>query len=123
MPAIERPGLWTADVEILRLHYADTLTRWRQRFYAHRDEAKAIYDERFCRMWEIYLIGTEAGFSWQDLWCSRSSSRRRNDTVPLTRDYIEKCEKALAMHEIAHQPAQTADEKPKRSRRKVGERK
>ncbi len=67
MPAIEKSGLVVTDIEILRLHYADTLKHWGQRFAANRDKAKAIYDERFCRMWEFYLAASEAAFRWQDL--------------------------------------------------------
>ena len=55
------------DIEILRLHYAETLKLWRERFMANRESAKAIYDERFCRMWEFYLAASEAAFRWQDL--------------------------------------------------------
>ena len=57
LPAIERSGLYVTDIEILRLHYADTLRAWRERFMARRDEAAKLYDERFCRMWEFYLAG------------------------------------------------------------------
>ena len=57
LPAIERAGLYVTDIEILRLHYADTLRAWRERFMARRDEAAKLYDERFCRMWEFYLAG------------------------------------------------------------------
>ena len=55
LASIERARLFVTDIEILRLHYADTLKAWRERFLAHRDEAKAMYDERFCRMWDFYL--------------------------------------------------------------------
>jgi cyclopropane-fatty-acyl-phospholipid synthase len=123
MPAIEKSGLMVGDIEVLRLHYADTLKHWRERFLANRDKAKAIYDERFCRMWEFYLSGSEAAFRWQDLMVFQIQLTRRNDTVPVTRGYMEKCEKALAMHEMAHrkmdEPAQERMEKPKRNRRKV----
>src|SRR5690606_17703886 len=54
LPAIERAGLWVTDIEILRLHYAETLRAWRDRFLANRAEIAALYDERFCRMWEFY---------------------------------------------------------------------
>jgi len=121
-PAIEKSGLMIGDIEILRLHYADTLKHWRERFLANRERAKAIYDERFCRMWEFYLSGSEAAFRWQDMMVFQIQLTHRNDTLPLTRGYMEKAEKALAMHEIAHQPAAAEGEKPKR-RRKVGARK
>ncbi|MGS1096050.1 class I SAM-dependent methyltransferase [Aquamicrobium terrae] len=102
MPAIEKSGLAITDVEILRLHYAETLKHWRERFLANRDKVKAIYDERFCRMWEFYLSGSEASFRWQDLVNFQIQLTRKNDALPITRDYISKCEKALEMHERAH---------------------
>ena len=60
-------GLIVTDIEILRLHYAETLRAWRERFLVRRDEAQALYDERFCRMWEFYLAGCEAAFRHGDL--------------------------------------------------------
>ncbi len=115
LPAIEKSGLMITDVEILRLHYAETLKAWRERFLANRDKAKAIYDERFCRMWEFYLAGSEAAFRWQDLMVFQIQLAHRNDTLPLTRDYMGKCEKALAIHEEAHRkPAAARRPRPKR---------
>jgi cyclopropane-fatty-acyl-phospholipid synthase len=102
MPHIEKSGLMVTDVEILRLHYAETLKAWRERFMARREEAKAIYDERFCRMWEFYLAGSEASFRWQDLVNFQIQLTRRNDVLPMTRDYIGKCEKTLEIHEMGH---------------------
>ncbi len=108
MPYIERSGLAVTDIEILRLHYADTLKHWRERFMANRDKVKAIYDERFCRMWEFYLCGSEASFRWQDLVNFQIQLTRKNDVLPMTRDYMGKCEKALAMHEMGHRSTQAA---------------
>jgi len=88
LPAIERAGLWVTDMEILRLHYAETLRHWRQRFLAHWDEVKALYDERFCRMWEFYLAASEAGFRVQDLMVFQIQLSKRVDAVPMTRDYM-----------------------------------
>lgn len=104
LPAIEKSGLVVNDIEILRIHYAETLKHWRQRFLANRDKAKAIYDERFCRMWDFYLAGSEAAFRWQDLMVFQIQMTRKNDTLPITRGYIEKTEKALALHGKAHEP-------------------
>ncbi|HMF68785.1 MAG TPA: class I SAM-dependent methyltransferase, partial [Phyllobacterium sp.] len=95
MPAIEKSGLVVTDIEILRLHYADTLKHWGQRFAANRDKAKAIYDERFCRMWEFYLAASEAAFRWQNLVVFQIQMAHRQEAVPLTRNYIEKEEKRL----------------------------
>ncbi|EIM25667.1 SAM-dependent methyltransferase [Microvirga lotononidis] len=95
MPAIERAGLVVTDIEILRLHYAYTLKAWRERFMAHREEVLRLYDERFCRMWECYLAMSESAFRWQDAVVFQVQLARRNDAVPLTRDYIAEREAVL----------------------------
>jgi len=88
MPAIEKSRLWTTDVEVLRLHYAETLRHWRQRFARNRDKAKALYDERFCRMWEYYLAVSEVSFRHLATTVFQIQLAKRQDAVPLTRDYI-----------------------------------
>ena len=93
--ASEQAGLIVTDVEILRLHYAETLKHWRQRFQARRDEAKALYDERFCRMWEFYLAASETGFRWQDLVVFQVQFTKSLTTLPITRDYMFKAEEKL----------------------------
>ncbi|WP_232237141.1 SAM-dependent methyltransferase [Thiosulfatihalobacter marinus] len=87
-PAIERAGLVITDLEVLRLHYAETLRAWRTRFMARRDAAAALYDERFCRMWEFYLAACEAGFRHNGLVVFQIQLAHRIDSLPLTRDYI-----------------------------------
>ena len=67
MPAIEESCLLITDIEVLRLHYANTLAAWRRNFEARWDRAASILSERFCRMWQFYLAGCEAGFRYQDL--------------------------------------------------------
>ena len=94
LPAIERSGLVTTDIEILRLHYAETLKAWRRNFNAHRDEIREIYDERFCRMWEFYLAGSEASFRHGGIMVFQIQIARRQEAVPLTRDYITDWERA-----------------------------
>jgi cyclopropane-fatty-acyl-phospholipid synthase len=118
MPAVEKSGLMTGDIEILRLHYAETLKSWRERFMANRDKAKAIYDERFCRMWEFYLAGSEAAFRWQDMMNFQLQLTRRNDTLPMTRSYMDKGDMDH-QPEMEEQPAALAA-RPKR-KRKVAE--
>ena len=94
LPSIERAGLWVTDVEILRLHYAETLRHWRTRFLKRRDEAKALYDERFCRMWEIYLIVSELFFRRQDGMVFQIQVAKSREAVPLIRDYMVDTERA-----------------------------
>ncbi len=88
LPAVERAGLWVTDVEILRLHYAETLKAWRERFVANWDRAAELYDERFCRMWEFYLAGSEAFFRCMDGMVFQIQLAKDRRAVPLTRDYI-----------------------------------
>ena len=88
MPAIERAGLLVCDIEILRLHYAETLKAWRERFMARREEAVRLYDERFARMWEFYLACSEMSFRKQNMMNFQIQLTKRQGVVPMTRDYI-----------------------------------
>jgi cyclopropane-fatty-acyl-phospholipid synthase len=99
LPVIERAGLIVTDIEVLRLHYAETLKAWRERFLARRDEAKALYGERFCRMWEFYLAMAECGFRHGGLTVFQIQLAKRLETVPLTRDYISAREAMLRAKE------------------------
>src|SRR4029453_2035949 len=96
LTAIEKVGLWVTDVEILRLHYAETLRHWRQRFLANREQIKRLagYDDRFCRMWEFYLAGCEIAFRYMNQMVFQIQIARRQDAVPLTRDYVLDFERA-----------------------------
>ncbi len=89
MTAIEKEKLWVTDIEVLRLHYARTLHAWYERFMTNRDEIRALYDERFCRMWEFYLTGCELAFRRLDQVVFQIQITRSRDTVPLTRNYIQ----------------------------------
>ncbi len=88
VPVVERLRLWITDIEILRLHYAQTLRAWRRRFEQNRDRMRAIYDERFCRMWEMYLVGSEIAFRRAGHLVFQMQLAKAVDTVPLTRDYM-----------------------------------
>jgi len=95
LPAIERAGLIVTDVEILRLHYAETLKHWRARFAAHRAEIAALYDERFCRMFEFYLGIAEQSFRARRQFVWQIQLAKRIDAVPVTRDYVAETETRL----------------------------
>ena len=90
--AAERSGLWVTDVEVLRLHYAETLRHWSERFAAERETARVLYDERFCRMWEFYLAVCEMAFRHGRLMVFQIQLANRRDSVPMTRDYIADAE-------------------------------
>jgi cyclopropane-fatty-acyl-phospholipid synthase len=104
MPAIERSGLRVCDIEILRLHYAETLKAWRERFMARREEAVQLYDERFARMWEFYLACSEMSFRKQDLMNFQIQLTKRQGVVPTTRDYIMREETKLRGIERGKRP-------------------
>ena len=91
---LERSGLRTTDVEILRLHYALTLEHWRQRFAANRTAIAALYDERFCRMFEFYLSGSELAFRMSDHMNFQIQLVRDQQALPLARDYMVDTERA-----------------------------
>ena len=95
MVAIERAGLYVTDIEVLRLHYAHTLELWYQRFHANRDKAKALYDERFCRLWELYLAASEMQFRYGDLNNLQLQITRSINALPITRDYLGREESKL----------------------------
>jgi cyclopropane-fatty-acyl-phospholipid synthase len=99
LPAIEASGLKVCDVEILRLHYAETLRHWRNRFRERWDEVVNLKGERFCRMWEFYLAGSEASFRSEDLMVFQVQLAHTQTAVPLTREYIDIEEKRLAQCE------------------------
>jgi cyclopropane-fatty-acyl-phospholipid synthase len=95
--SIERCGFYVTDVEILRLHYAETLKEWRTRFRKNWAKAAAIYDERFCRMWEFYLTCSEMTFRYDHLVVYQIQLTKRVDTVPIVRDYMGDAERALRL--------------------------
>lgn len=97
MKAVEASGLIVTDVEVLRLHYAETLLAWRRRFLANRPAAVTIAGEEFCRMWEFYLAGSEAAFRFQNFVVFQVQLARRIGTLPITRDYMAARERELPL--------------------------
>ena len=80
------------DVEILRLHYAETLKAWRERFLARADEAEKLYDARFVRMWDFYLVCSELSFRHGFHTVFQLQLGKQQDAAPLTRDYLYKAD-------------------------------
>jgi len=94
--AVEKSGLWTTDIEILRLHYAQTLSCWRMRFLAQREAVREMYDERFCRMWEVYLGMSELSFRAGSHMVAQIQLAKHVGAVPIVRDYMVDDERAAA---------------------------
>ncbi|MEQ8497753.1 MAG: class I SAM-dependent methyltransferase, partial [Sneathiellaceae bacterium] len=107
MPHIEQAGLYVTDVEVLRLHYAETLLAWQRRFAENRERIKALYDERFCRMWEFYLAGSEMTFRHAGHVVFQIQMAKRQDAVPLSRDYIQDYERAVPLADTVMSPNST----------------
>jgi cyclopropane-fatty-acyl-phospholipid synthase len=111
LPHIEKAGLLVTDIEILRLHYAETLKAWRERFLAHREQVERIYDQRFVRMWEFYLAASEMSFREQNLMVFQVQLTRRQGVVPMMRDYVAREEHRLRGAEgERHPPLRLAGE-------------
>ncbi|GGI26932.1 SAM-dependent methyltransferase [Bradyrhizobium guangdongense] len=104
LPAIEDAGLLVCDIEILRLHYAETLKAWRERFMARREEAVQLYDERFALMWEFYLAACEMTFRKQGMMNFQVQLTKRQGVVPMTRDYVAREEARLRALEGGAKP-------------------
>jgi cyclopropane-fatty-acyl-phospholipid synthase len=95
LPRIEQAGLWVSDVEVLRLHYAETLRHWRHRFLSNRAAVLSACGERFCRMWEFFLATSEMGFRYGNLVVFQIQLAKHVGAVPITRDYMVAAESAL----------------------------
>src|ERR1700731_106241 len=102
LPAVQRAGLVVSDVEILQLHYAETLKAWRERFLAHRDEVLRLYDQRFVRMWEFYLACSEMAFRQGDMVVFQIQMAKQKGVIPATRDYIAREEARLRALETGY---------------------
>jgi cyclopropane-fatty-acyl-phospholipid synthase len=104
MQSIERCGLWVTDIEVLRLHYAKTLRIWEERFQSHRAEISEMMDERFCRMWEFYLIVSELSFSHGKHMNFQIQLTKNVDAAAIIRDYMFDAERMLP-NSIGFNPA------------------
>ncbi|MCW5751987.1 MAG: class I SAM-dependent methyltransferase [Alphaproteobacteria bacterium] len=110
MPAVERAALYATDIEVLRLHYAETLKAWRRRFNRHRERIRELFDERFCRMWEFYLAASEATFRFGGHVNFQIQLARRVDVVPMTRDYMFEWERATPLPRVRGREGEMAAE-------------
>ena len=87
---IEKSGLIISDVEVLRMHYAHTLRNWKNRFAKNKDKVLKMFDKKFFRMWEFYLVSCEKTFEWGDQVVYQLQLTKSMHVAPNTRDYIYK---------------------------------
>jgi len=109
MTRVEKADLYTTDIEVWRLHYAETLKAWRVRFMARAEEAAALYDERFVRMWKYYLLAAELTFRYDHQCVFQFQLARRQEAVPLTRDYLYPPKRPPAAREEGHRTSHAAE--------------
>ncbi len=115
MPAIERSGLFITDIEILRLHYAETLKAWRARFHARWNEAAKLFDQRFCRMWDFYLAAPRRAFRSGGMMVVQIQLTKNLRALPLTRDYMFNAEERLRASRSSANAAKPAGDQPERT--------
>ena len=99
---LEPRGLFVTDIEILRLHYARTIAIWRARFETARERVIQTHDARFFRMFQFYLAASELAFRRQNHMVFQIQFARRQDAVPLTRDYLAPTEAPLRQDNVMH---------------------
>ena len=85
---IEKSGLIISDLEVLRMHYSHTLRNWKERFMGKKEQVLEMFDEKFFRMWEFYLVGCELAFKWGDQVVFQFQLSKKILSTPNTRDYI-----------------------------------
>jgi len=100
-PVVEQNRLWVTDLEFLRVHYATTLAHWHERFERNRAKVAAMYDERFCRMWEFYLISAEMMFRTGSQLVFHMQLARQRDAAPIVRDYVTEGQREIIALEAA----------------------
>ncbi|MEP6342987.1 MAG: cyclopropane-fatty-acyl-phospholipid synthase family protein [Maricaulaceae bacterium] len=112
---IEKAGLWVTDTEILRLHYAETLLEWDKRFQANRDSVIEMFDEKFARMWEFYLIVSEFSFRHGKHMNFQIQLAKDVNALPISRDYMHEVEARIAAPKILKKktPKKRARKAPK----------
>lgn len=96
IPYVEQERFHVTDIEILHHHYAATLRAWRERFLANRKKLPKHLDDRFVRMWEYYLAGSEVSFQKRGLMIFQIQMVKNKEKAPLTRDYIYEYEHGIA---------------------------
>ena len=95
VPVIEQKGLQIADIEFLGEHYAETISHWRRRFKLNRKRIQSMYDEKFCRMWEFYLAGSEVSFRHMGMTVFQIQLVKNVTVTPPTRNYVAEKEKEI----------------------------
>ena len=82
---------YTVDVESLRMHYYKTLIKWAENFEKNTDKVREMFDEKFVRMWRMYLYSCAACFYTGVIDLHQIVfTKGVNNSLPLTREYLYK---------------------------------
>lgn len=84
----EKLRITITDVEILRNHYANTLQHWYNNFINNKDKIIKIFDIRFFKMWEFYLLSSEYSFRNMGNVVFQIQISKNFNNLPYTRNYI-----------------------------------
>ena len=88
MKETQKLNINIADIEILRLHYAHTLSHWYKNVMENRDKIIKMFDMRFFRMWEFYLLASKYSFVNMGNVVFQIQISKNINNLPLTRNYI-----------------------------------
>ena len=88
MNATQKLNINVTDVEVLRLHYAHTLSKWYQNVIENKDKIINMFDQRFFRMWEFYLLASKYSFVNMGNVVFQIQIAKNINNLPLTRNYI-----------------------------------
>ena len=88
MNATQKLNINVTDVEVLRLHYAHTLSKWYQNVIENKDKIIKMFDQRFFRMWEFYLLASKYSFVNMGNVVFQIQIAKNINNLPLTRNYI-----------------------------------
>ena len=88
MRETQKLNINVTDVEVLRLHYAHTLSKWYQNVIKNKDKIIKMFDQRFFRMWEFYLLASKYSFVNMGNVVFQIQIAKNINNLPLTRNYI-----------------------------------
>ena len=88
MKITEKQNINVTDIEVLRLHYAYTLDRWYLNILKNKENIVKMFDERFFRMWEFYLLISKYSFVSMGNVVFQIQIAKNINNLPITRNYI-----------------------------------
>ena len=88
MNETQKLNINVTDIEVLRLHYAHTLSHWYKNVLDNKEKIIKMFDDRFFRMWEFYLLASKYSFVNMGNVVFQIQIAKNINNLPLTRNYI-----------------------------------